>query len=106
MPGFTIKFLIALLLLGPFLAAGLCVTARRRLAGEKIGIRASFALHGQRRSSLALFGLLLIFIRRDVDRCNRGPVCGQGNDSGTDLERLCHHPRRRSRPTHHRLRFR
>jgi uncharacterized membrane protein len=62
MPGFTIKFLIALLLLGPFLAAGLYVTARRHLAGEKIGIRASFALYGQRRSSLALFGLLLMFI--------------------------------------------
>lgn len=62
MPGFTIKFLIALLLLGPFLAAGLYVTARRHLAGERIGIRASFALYGERRSSLALFGLLLMFL--------------------------------------------
>lgn len=62
MPGFTIKFLIALLLLGPFLAAGLYVTARRHLAGETIGIRASFALYGQRRSSLALFGLFLMFV--------------------------------------------
>jgi len=62
MPGFTLKFLIVLLLLGPFLAAGLYVTARQRLAGERIGIRASFALYGQRRSSLALFGLLLMFV--------------------------------------------
>lgn len=63
MPGFTIKFLIALLLLGPFLAAGLYVTTRRHLAGEKIGIRASFALYGrQRHSSLALLGLFLMFV--------------------------------------------
>ncbi len=62
MPGLTVKFLIALLLLGPFLAAGLYVTARRHLAGEQIGIRASFALYGQRRSSLALFGLFLVFV--------------------------------------------
>ncbi|MBK1705358.1 DUF2189 domain-containing protein [Halochromatium glycolicum] len=62
MPGFTVKFLIALLLLGPFLAAGLYVTARRHLAGEQIGIRASFALYGERRSSLALFGLFLVFV--------------------------------------------
>ncbi|MEA3640724.1 MAG: DUF2189 domain-containing protein [Lamprobacter sp.] len=62
MPGLTLKFLIVLLLLGPFLAAGLYVTARRHLAGEQIGIRASFALYGQRRSSLALFGLLLMFV--------------------------------------------
>jgi len=62
MPGFTVKFLIVLILLGPFLAAGLYVTARRHLAGEQIGIRASFALYGQRRSSLALFGLFLMFV--------------------------------------------
>ncbi len=62
MPGLTLKFLIVLLLLGPFLAAGLYVTARQHLAGERIGIRASFALYGQRRSSLALFGLLLMFV--------------------------------------------
>lgn len=62
MPGFTLKFLIVLLLLGPFLAAGLYVTARQHLAGERIGIRASLALYGQRRSSLALFGLLLMFV--------------------------------------------
>jgi uncharacterized membrane protein len=62
MPGFTVKFMIVLLLLGPFLAAGLYVTARRHLAGERIGIRASFELYGQRRSSLALFGLFLMFV--------------------------------------------
>lgn len=62
MPGLTLKFLIVLLLLGPFLAAGLYVTARQQLAGEKIGIRASLALFGQRRSSLALFGLMLMFV--------------------------------------------
>ncbi len=62
MPGLTVKFLIALLLLGPFLAAGLYVTARRHLDGERIGIRASLALYGQRRSSLALFGLFLMFV--------------------------------------------
>lgn len=62
MPGFTVKFLIALLLLGPFLAAGLYVTARRHLAGEQSGIRASLALYGERRSSLALFGLFLVFV--------------------------------------------
>lgn len=62
MPGLTLKFLFVLLLLGPFLAAGLYVTARRHLVGESIGIRASFALYGQRRSSLALFGLILFFV--------------------------------------------
>ncbi|MBK1620654.1 hypothetical protein CKO42_19915 [Lamprobacter modestohalophilus] len=62
MPGLTLKFLIVLLLLGPFLAAGLYVAARQHLAGERIGIRASLALFGQRRSSLALFGLLLMFV--------------------------------------------
>ncbi|WP_170164853.1 DUF2189 domain-containing protein [Thiocapsa rosea] len=62
MPGLALKFLIVLLLVGPFLAAGLYVTARRQLGGEEIGIRASFALYGQRRSSLALFGLFLMFV--------------------------------------------
>ncbi|WP_058557223.1 DUF2189 domain-containing protein [Thiohalocapsa sp. ML1] len=62
MPGLTVKFIIALLLLGPFLAAGLHVNARQHHAGEATGIWRSFALDGQRRSSLALFGLLLIFV--------------------------------------------
>lgn len=62
MPGLALKFLIVLLLVGPFLAAGLYVTARRQLGGEQIGIRASFALYGQRRSSLALLGLFLVFV--------------------------------------------
>jgi uncharacterized membrane protein len=62
MPGLTVKFIIALLLLGPFLAAGLYVTARQSLAGDATGIGRSFALDSRRRSSLALFGLLLIFV--------------------------------------------
>jgi uncharacterized membrane protein len=62
MPGLTVKFVIALLLLGPFLAAGLYVTARRHLAGDATGIGRSLMLDGQRRSSLALFGLFLIFV--------------------------------------------
>jgi uncharacterized membrane protein len=62
MPGLTVKFVIALLMLGPFLAAGLYVTARRHLAGDAAGIAKSFALDGQRRSSLGLFGLFLVFV--------------------------------------------
>jgi uncharacterized membrane protein len=62
MPGLTVKFVIVLLMLGPFLAAGLYVTARRHLAGDAAGIAKSFALDGQRRSSLGLFGLFLIFV--------------------------------------------
>lgn len=62
MPGLTVKFVIALLMLGPFLAAGLYVNARQHLVGDATGIGESFALDGQRRSSLALFGLFLIFV--------------------------------------------
>jgi uncharacterized membrane protein len=62
MPGLTVKFVIALLLLGPFLAAGLYVTARRSLAGDGTGMGRSLALDASRRSSLALFGLVLVMV--------------------------------------------
>ena len=62
MPGLTVKFVIALLILGPFLAAGLYVAARRHLAGDAEGIATRIALDARRRSSLGLFGLFLIFV--------------------------------------------
>lgn len=62
MPGLTVKFVIGLLMLGPFLAAGLYVTARRSLAGDRTGIGRSLALDASRRSSLALFGLVLVMV--------------------------------------------
>jgi uncharacterized membrane protein len=62
MPGLTVKFVIGLLMLGPFLAAGLYVTARRSLEGDRTGIGRSLALDASRRSSLALFGLVLVMV--------------------------------------------
>jgi uncharacterized membrane protein len=62
LPWFTIAFLTGLLLVGPFLAAGLYVAARQREAGEPISIRGGFALVWERRTNLALFAVLLALI--------------------------------------------
>ncbi|NKN34188.1 DUF2189 domain-containing protein [Marichromatium bheemlicum] len=59
LPWFTIAFLTGLLLLGPFLAAGLYVAARQREAGEPVAIRASLTLIWERRTNLGLFVLFL-----------------------------------------------
>jgi len=59
LPWFTIAFVTGLLLLGPFLAAGLYVAARQQEAGEPIRIRAGFELVWDRRTNLSLFALLL-----------------------------------------------
>ncbi|AFL72272.1 DUF2189 domain-containing protein [Thiocystis violascens] len=59
LPWFALAFLTGLMLLGPFLAAGLYVAARQQDAGEPISIRGSFALLWERRTNLSLFALFL-----------------------------------------------
>ncbi|RKT43137.1 DUF2189 domain-containing protein [Thiocapsa rosea] len=59
LPWFTIAFVTGLLLLGPFLAAGLYVAARQHEAGVPVSIRAGFELVWERRTNLSLFALLL-----------------------------------------------
>jgi len=59
MPGFTAAFLTGLLLIGPFLAAGLYVAARQHAAGETVSIGSGLALLWERRTNLSLFGVFL-----------------------------------------------
>ena len=62
LPWFALAFLTGLMLLGPFLAAGLYVAARQQDAGEPISIRGSFVLLWERRTNLSLFVLFLSLI--------------------------------------------
>ncbi len=59
LPWFAIAFVTGLMLLGPFLAAGLYVAARQEEAGEPVSIRASLELIWKRRTNLSLFVLFL-----------------------------------------------
>ncbi|MBK1718234.1 DUF2189 domain-containing protein [Thiocystis violacea] len=59
LPWFTIAFITGLLLLGPFLAAGLYVAARQQEMGRSVGIRDSLELLWERRTNLSLFVLFL-----------------------------------------------
>ncbi len=59
LPWFTIAFLTGLLLVGPFIAAGLYVAARQQDRGEPVVIRQSLALLWERRTNLGLFALFL-----------------------------------------------
>lgn len=61
-PGFTAAFLTGLLLIGPFLGAGLYVAARQHSAGDPVRIGASLALLWQRRTNLSLFVLFLALV--------------------------------------------
>jgi uncharacterized membrane protein len=58
-PWLTLAFLTGLLLIGPFLAAGLYVAARQREAGLPVSIRQSLDLLWSRRTNLSLFVLFL-----------------------------------------------
>lgn len=61
-PWFTLAFLTGLLLIGPFLAAGLYAAARDHGAGRRVSIRAGLALLWARRSNLSLFALFLALV--------------------------------------------
>ncbi|TVQ87137.1 MAG: DUF2189 domain-containing protein [Chromatiaceae bacterium] len=61
-PWFTAAYLTGLLLIGPFLAAGLYVAARQHAAGERVSIRAALALLWQRRTNLSLFAVYLALV--------------------------------------------
>lgn len=59
LPWLTLAFLTGLLLIGPFLAAGLYVAARQHEAGDVVSIRQSLDLLWARRTNLSLFVLFL-----------------------------------------------
>ena len=59
LPWFTLAFITGLLLMGPYLAAGLYVGARQLEAGEPLDIRAALTTLWERRSNLSLFVLFL-----------------------------------------------
>lgn len=59
LPYFATAYLTGLLLIGPFLAAGLYVAARQHAAGAPVSIPAALALLWQRRTNLSLFALFL-----------------------------------------------
>lgn len=59
LPWFTIAFLTGLMLIGPFLAAGLYVAARQSEAGAPVSIQTSLHLIWERRTNLSLFALFL-----------------------------------------------
>lgn len=59
LPWLTVAFLTGLMLVGPFLAAGLYVAARQQESGEHANIRGTLALMWERRTYLSLFALFL-----------------------------------------------
>lgn len=61
-PGFFVALLTGLLLVGPFLAAGLYVGARQRERGEPVSIRAGLAHLASRATNLGLFALFLTLV--------------------------------------------
>jgi uncharacterized membrane protein len=62
LPWFTIAFLTGLLVMGPFLAAGLYAAARQLSAGEPVSVRAGLELLRSRATNLALFAVFLALI--------------------------------------------
>ena len=62
LPGFTIAFLTGLLLVGPFLAAGLYAAARQHERGMPVSISAGLGLLLQRRTQLGLFAVVLAIV--------------------------------------------
>ena len=61
-PWFTLAFLTGLLLIGPFLAAGLYGAARDHEAGRTVSIRATLGLLWERRTNLSLFAVFLALV--------------------------------------------
>lgn len=61
-PWFTLAFLTGLVLMGPFLAAGLYAAARAHEAGQPVAIRDGLALLWARRTNLGLFALFLALV--------------------------------------------
>ncbi|NEX22868.1 DUF2189 domain-containing protein [Thiorhodococcus mannitoliphagus] len=59
LPWFTVAFLTGLMLMGPFLAAGLYVAARQSEVEASVSIGQSVALIWERRTNLSLFVLFL-----------------------------------------------
>jgi uncharacterized membrane protein len=58
-PWFTLAYLTGLLVLGPYLAAGLYIAARQMQAGEPASIRDAWRTFVARKTNLALFALFL-----------------------------------------------
>lgn len=61
-PWFTLGFLTGLLLIGPFLAAGLYGAARDHEAGRAVSIRSTLRLLWDRRTNLSLFAVFLALV--------------------------------------------
>jgi uncharacterized membrane protein len=62
LPWFTTAFLTGLLLIGPYLAAGLYVAARQMESGEPVRIRAALRTLADCKTNMALFGLFLAMV--------------------------------------------
>jgi uncharacterized membrane protein len=61
-PGFTLLFLTALLLMGPYLATGLYVAGRQLQAGEPVGVGEGLRTIARRKTGLALYALFLALV--------------------------------------------
>lgn len=62
LPGFTVAFITGLLLIGPFLAAGIYAAARQQQAGEPVSIGRAIAFLGTRSANMGLYALFLALI--------------------------------------------